>query len=161
MEEPTEECNINSMIYNKFKDEDNDSCCKINTVIPSRTFLEKIFLLAEDFQKQKPRSLRMTRHLYDLERLMDTQFALNALSDTNLYYSIVQHRRTYFALKYVDYNLLLPDKINFIIPDNTLEEWKNDYLDMKRYFIYGQSLDFEDLMTRLHELQKRVRNIEK
>ena len=38
------------------------------------TFLEKAFLLNEEFQIEKPRSRRMSRHLYDLEKLMDTNY---------------------------------------------------------------------------------------
>ena len=45
------------------------------------TFLEKAFLLNEEFQKEKPRSRRMSRHLYDLEKLMDTNYGKAALAD--------------------------------------------------------------------------------
>lgn len=69
------------------------------TVVPSRTFLEKIFLLAEEFQKARPRHVRMSRHLYDLERLMDTEYGKAALADDALYNAIIEHRRTYYALK--------------------------------------------------------------
>ncbi len=120
-------------------------------------FLEKIFLLAEEFQREKPRSLRMSRHLYDLEKLMDTQYGREALSDNSLYNAIVEHRRTYYALKYVNYDLHNPSTINFMIPKKKMEEWKADYADMKRSFIYGQSLEFEVLMQRINELQERVR----
>ncbi|MDR0573322.1 MAG: nucleotidyl transferase AbiEii/AbiGii toxin family protein [Tannerella sp.] len=50
----------------------------IPTVIPERTFLEKTFLLHEEFQKPQERIRvdRMTRHIYDLEKLMDTDFAI-------------------------------------------------------------------------------------
>jgi hypothetical protein len=41
----------------------------ISTVMPTRTFLEKAFLLDEEFQKDNPRHRRMSRHLYDLEKI--------------------------------------------------------------------------------------------
>lgn len=44
----------------------------------------KAFLLNEEYQRRSPRSDRMSRHLYDLERLMDTAFAEVALSDMEL-----------------------------------------------------------------------------
>lgn len=46
---------------------------------------KKAFLLNEEFQKEKPRSRRMSRHLYDLEKLMDTNYGKAALEDTALY----------------------------------------------------------------------------
>lgn len=159
MDEPTEMREISSLICNQFPEEDIGTCCKVRTVIPTRTFLEKIFLLSEEFQKDNPRNMRMSRHLYDLERLMDTQYGQEALSNLELYNSIVEHRKKYFALKYVDYNLHNPATINFTIPQRALDAWRSDYAEMQRFFIYGDSLDFDTLMTRMEELQVRVRSI--
>ena len=98
MDEPVEECEIHSFICETFPVDDADAVCRIRTVVPTRTFLEKIFLLAEEFQKDKPRSMRMSRHLYDLERLMDSDFGRSALADKTLYDAIVEHRQAYYAL---------------------------------------------------------------
>jgi len=38
-------------------------------------------------------------------------------------------------------------------------DWQQDYSNMQRYFIYGKSLDFEQLMKRIIELQRRLRNM--
>lgn len=159
MDEPTEEREIHSLIGESFEGEDTDSNCSIRTVLPTRTFLEKIFLLAEEFQKAKPRSMRMSRHLYDLEKLMDTKYGLEALADHSLYDNIVNHRRTYYALKYVNYDLLNPATINFVIPDSLREAWKEDYANMRRFFIYGNSLEFDNLMQRMQELQERIKRL--
>lgn len=159
MDEPTEERDIHSLIGETFEEEDTDANCKIRTVVPTRTFLEKLFLLAEEFQKDKPRSVRMSRHLYDLEKLMDTEYGREALADRTLYDAIVEHRRAYYALKYVNYDLHAPATINFLIPEQAVESWKADYADMRRFFIYGQSLEFEALIRKMVELQNRVRTM--
>lgn len=159
MDEPTEERQIHSLIGETFEEEDTDANCKIRTVVPTRTFLEKLFLLAEEFQKDKPRCVRMSRHLYDLEKLMDTKYGQEALADRALYESIVEHRRAYYALKYVNYDLHAPTTINFMIPEQTIESWKADYADMRRFFIYGPSLEFDHLMQRMEELKERIRTI--
>ena len=156
MDEPTEVREIQSYIADSFKEED-ETLASIRTVLPSRTFLEKIFLLAEEFQKDKPRHVRMSRHLYDLERLMDSEYGRKALADRGLYDAIVEHRRTYYALKYVDYDKHDPRAISFVPPASVQELWAADYADMKRYFIYGDSLSFEQLIERVKELQERVR----
>ena len=161
MDEPTEERYIHSLIGETFEEEDIDANCKIRTVVPTRTFLEKLFLLAEEFQKDKPRSVRMSRHLYDLEKLMDTEYGREALDDRTLYDAIVEHRRAYYALKYVNYDLHAPATINFMIPEQAIESWKSDYADMRRFFIYGQSLEFDAVMQKIAELQERVRAIAK
>lgn len=159
MDEPTEERQIHSLIGETFEEEDTDANYAIRTVVPTRTFLEKMFLLAEEFQKDKPRSIRMSRHLYDLEKLMDTEYGQEALADRTLYDAIVEHRRAYYALKSVNYDLHAPATINFMIPEQAIESWKTDYADMRHFFIYGQSLEFDALMQRMTELQKRVKTM--
>ena len=158
MDEPTEEREIHSLIGECFESEDADANCVVRTVVPTRTFLEKIFLLAEEFQKEQPRSLKMSRHLYDLEKLMDTEYGHEALSDRSLYDAIVEHRRIYYALENVNYDLHNPSTINFMIPESSIEAWKADYTDMRRFFIYGESLEFNDLILKMRELQKIIRS---
>ena len=63
------------------EDVDSNLVQTIRTVSPARTFLEKAFLLCEEFQKYEPRTHRMTRHFYDLEKLMQTPYAAMALND--------------------------------------------------------------------------------
>ena len=161
MDEPTEEREIRSLIGESFEGEDTDADCKVRTVVPTRTFLEKLFLLAEEFQKAKPRSVRMSRHLYDLDKLMDSQYGREALADRSLYDAIVEHRRTYYALKYVNYDLHDPATINFLIPEAQREAWMTDYANMRRFFIYGKSPEFDALMQRMEELQERVRRLKR
>ncbi|MDD7437499.1 MAG: nucleotidyl transferase AbiEii/AbiGii toxin family protein [Phocaeicola sp.] len=158
MDEPTRECSIQSMIGERFPDEDT-LISSIRTVLPTRTFLEKIFLLAEEFQKDHPRHMRMSRHLYDLERIMDTEYGKEALVNRQLYDAIVEHRRTFYALKYVDYNKHAPSAISFIPRDEFISDWNKDYDNMQAHFLYGSTLSFNELLERMADLQDRVRNI--
>ena len=38
-----------------------------------------------------------------------------------------------------------------------MEAWQDDYADTRRFFIYGESLEFDALMQKIKELQERVR----
>lgn len=104
LDEPFEQREITSFIYDKFKEEDAGSVCEVSAVLPIRTFLEKAFLLNEEYQKNAPRSSRMSRHLYDLEKLMD-RFAVDALADEPLYHKIIEHRKKFYHIGTVDYRL--------------------------------------------------------
>ena len=88
---------------------------------------------------------------------MDTEYGKEALSNRILYDAIVEHRKTYYALKYVNYDLHAPSTISFTIPESLMEAWQDDYTDMRRFFIYGESLEYDALMQRIEELQKQVR----
>ncbi len=161
MSEPYEMRRISSLIEQTYKDEDVDSDLvqTIRTVSPARTFLEKAFLLCEEFQKEEPRTHRMTRHFYDLEKLMQTPYAEVALNDTVLYREIVEHRRKFYHVGYVDYDKELPGNIQIVPCEKLMSAYEADYNEMKESFIYGQPLTFEKLMEKIKHLQERFRAI--
>ena len=132
---------------------------EVTAVVPSRTFLEKIFLLHEELQKEHPRTRRITRHLYDIEHLMDTDFGREALADTRLWVDIVKHRAVFNGIRGIDYKTLQPSTIIFIPQGEIRERWADDYATMRENFIYGDALSFDDLIARLEVLQERIRQI--
>lgn len=161
MSEPYEMRRISSLIEQVYPNEgvDSDLVNTIRTVSPARTFLEKAFLLCEEFQKDKPRTHRMTRHFYDLEKLMQTQYAEIALNDYKLYHRIVEHRKKFYHVGYVDYEKELPANIQIVPGKELMREYETDYNEMKESFIYGQSLAFADLIKRIETLQQNFRSI--
>ncbi len=125
-----------------------------------RTFLEKAFLLHEEFSKpkEKIRNHRMSRHMYDLEKLMDYSEAMDYLFDSEMYMNIIEHRKKFIHLQGFDYETLYPQTINLIpIDDSVLTAWENDYKSMRSEMIYGETLSFDTLIDRLKELQGRFR----
>ena len=159
MDEPVENLTLNSFLSTSVSDVE-DLSVNFNTVIPTRTFLEKMFLLHEEFNKEKPRSYRMSRHLYDLEKMMDTIYGKDAIANKELYAEVVLHRSIYNKIPYIDYESHHPSQINFLPPESIIQEWENDYKSLKEQFIYDtKSISFEELVLRISELQKRVRNI--
>ncbi len=138
-----------------------DSPITIPTINPERTFLEKIFLLHEEFQqpKEKVKVDRQSRHLYDIEKLMDTEFAVKALADKNLYQHIVEHRKRVTPIRGIDYANHAPNKINMIPPDEIIAAWKKDYELMQQSMIYGESISFDKLIERLAELKNSINTL--
>jgi len=92
--------------------------------------------------------------------MMDIQFGKDALNDTELYKKVVEHRRKFYHAGYADYDKDYPNFINFCPPKSILEDWRKDYQSMKENFIYGESLSFDELLTRINELNDRFRQIE-
>jgi len=132
-----------------------------NVVVPERTFWEKICLLHEEFAKSQDliRTERMSRHLYDLEKIMDTHVAEKALKEKKLYNSIVEHRRIFIGLKGFDYSTLAPKTINIVPPENIIDLWKADYEIMQNTMIYGESLPFNRLIDKIKQLNERINHI--
>ena len=119
-----------------------------------------MFLLHEEFQKPdltKMRSERMSRHLYDLERMMDKEPGTKALADEELYVTIIKHRSAYTKLPGIDYNTHEKETISFIPPSHIIEAYSKDYETMQAVMIYGEAPDFDGLIKRLNELLGRFR----
>jgi hypothetical protein len=138
-----------------------DAPIQIPSVNPERTFLEKIFLLHEEFQRpiDQIKIERKSRHLFDLEKLMDTEFANRALNDALLYKTIVQHRSKFTAIRGIDYANHIPTLINPIPPQEIIAAWKNDYKTMQEHMFYNQSLPFDKLIARITELKNKINNL--
>lgn len=157
MDEPFEIRHITSLVNEKFTTVDNDSNCSIPTVLPIRTFLEKAFLLNEEYQKRSPRTERMSRHLYDLEKMMNN-YSDEALADAGLYKAIISHRHKFYHIGTVDYT---KDSRQFIHiwPEGELEKgYEKDYKLMCESFIYDKTpLTFDELRIRIQNLENKFR----
>jgi hypothetical protein len=138
---------------------DTDVKCQFKSVLPERTFLEKMFLLHEEYQKDSPRTKRMSRHLYDLEKIMDTPFAKSALQNTDLYKNIINHRKKFNNIRDIDYHTHYPALIQICPPENLKSEWEKDYKQLQQSFIYEKSKTFDELMNRLQELTNEIKSI--
>jgi hypothetical protein len=160
--EPIELRKINSILSENFPQQGFVTIpFAIQTVLPQRTFLEKIFLLHEEFSQdpEKIRIDRISRHLYDLEKLMDTKHGIEALKNRDLYKNIVAHREKFNPLRGLDYSNHIPSKINILPPDAVLKDYERDYNAMTSFMIYGEPLKFDHLMKRVLELQMRINRL--
>lgn len=163
LKEPFENRDIQSFVSKKYAGNVfADELISIPTVLPTRTLLEKLFLLHEEFQKPEGRlirSVRMTRHLYDISKLMDTEYLENAINDKELFETIVKHREMLTNVSWVDYSLHTYKHLNFIPPDTVIDEWKKDYNSMRETMIYGDSVVFEELIKKMKDLKIRINNL--
>jgi len=159
MKEPFTLRTVNSLVSEAFPEMAfSEKPVAIPVVNPERTFLEKIFLLHEEFQRppEKMRVNYLSRHLYDIEILSKTEFADKALRDRDLFASIVNHRRLYTSISGVDYAKHQPGSIRIIPPEKVYNLWKKDYELMRERMIYGKSISFDELMTGIAALQNRI-----
>ena len=159
LDEPYREREITTLVHSLYPNIDNEIKCSFKSVLPERTFLEKLFLLHEEYQKDRPRTARMSRHLYDLEKMMDTSFAEAALQNTDLYKTVINHRKKFNNIQGLDYKTHHPAWIQICPPENLASEWEKDYRQLQESFIYEKSKSFSELTDRLQELTNRIRKI--
>ena len=126
----------------------------MSTTDPQKTFLEKLILLHEEFQKptEKIRHFRMSRHFYDIGQILKSDLGKAALKNQELFDSIITHRKALTPMKTTDYDTLTLKSLNVVPPEEHLENFKADYKEMIGSMIQGESREFENLLSEI--LQK-------
>lgn len=159
MSEPVSKVTIRSYISENLpKLTFEDEAVEVNAVLPQRTFLEKLFLLHEEFAKpdSEIRVERMSRHLYDVYRIMRTEIAEKALADDELYNSIIEHRRKFIGLKGFDYDTLAKGSL-CIVPNGEIRaKWESDYKNTVLNMVLGEAPSFEEIISELEVLNRRI-----
>ena len=162
LKEPYSQRNINTFVSETFTEMPfTGNTIIIPTVNPERTFLEKVFLLHEEYQRppEKMRIERLSRHLYDIEKLSRTSFFQKALDDKELYNTIVTHRKFFTHLGGVDYAKHAPEYIRIVPPEKLLPLWEKDYESMTNSMVYGEKLSFNELIIRVSAVQKVINKL--
>ena len=162
LKEPYSQRNISTFVSEIFAEMPfTESLIIAPTVNPERTFLEKVFLLHEEYQRppEKMRVERLSRHLYDIEKLSHTPYFQKALSNKELYNTIIAHREKFSRLGGVDYTKHAPEHIRIVPLENVLSLWEDDYERMKNSMIYGEKISFNELILRIGDIQKIINNL--
>ena len=162
MMEPIEKKAINAAVDTLFsKAPFAEKPFEVNVVIPERTFLEKVFLLHEEFRKNEVRVERMSRHIYDLAMMMDSEnkIADRAIHNEALYKAVLEHHRKFIGLKGFNYDELYPATLCIVPNEETARLWQDDYKFMCEHMIFGLAPSFEELISKLSTLNDRIRQL--
>lgn len=164
LREPFTVKSFGALVDEVFADKDfAEPLFDVPTVNAERTFLEKLFLLQEEFHRptDKIRVDRLSRHLYDIYHLTKAGVAEKAINNKELYETIVEHRYKFSRVGEVDYNYHNPKKINPIPINKKIEDWKSDYAKMKEDMIYEENKPtFEDLINNLNYLKTQLQALD-
>ena len=134
---------------------------EVNAVIPERTFLEKVFLLHEEFRKDEVHVERMSRHMYDLVMMMNSKEHIDerAIANEELYRAVLEHRRKFIGLKGFDYDDLYPATLCIVPKEEIAHQWEEDYQFMCEHMIYGETPSFTSLIENIKMLNGRIQQL--
>lgn len=133
---------------------------EVRAVLSERTFLEKVFLLHEEFSKPQVRVERMSRHVYDIAMMMGQGIHTRALADENLYRQVLEHRRQFIGLKGFNYDTLYSDSITIVPTGEVRDLWRKDYEQMQEHMIWGESTPtYDNLLEILQQLNEQLRGL--
>lgn len=156
--EPVEQGKVRSLVSEVLGVETDITDVQITTATARKTFLEKAFLLHEIFSRDNCSvANRRSRHLYDLEKMMDLPLADAAIHDDALWENIRHHRKLLTHVRDVDYSPDVRDRIVLLPPEEFIPIWRDDYLAMTNAMLYGDKIPFDRLAERMSELERRFR----
>jgi predicted nucleotidyltransferase component of viral defense system len=161
LNEPKEIRSIDSLLDEQYFESDFvEPPVDVPTAIPERTFLEKIFLLHEEFHRpqDKIRVDRLSRHLYDVFQLVKSDHAIKAINNQSLYTTIVKHRQAFYHMGGINYNLHQPQTINPVPIPEFVDAWEADYRLMQERMIYGDSPSFQVMIDTIKGFTESVIN---
>ena len=134
-----------------------DDCKVVVPATPVSDLDPVVFLLHEEFTRPNgcSRIDRLTRHMYDIVKMMDKQFATDAINNAVMYNEIIAHRKSFTAWAGLDYATHSPQTITFVPPLEVDAILRNDYEQMKYGFIYKDAPTY-----RLNTLQQTFRQLD-
>lgn len=158
--EPTSQATVKSMISENSEIKTSIADTMITCAVPQKTFLEKAFLLHELFTTEMGlKANRKSRHLYDLEHMMAHEEILSAVNNAELWEAIRHHREIFTSIRGVDYTPDVRRRIVLIPPKEFETEWRKDYDAMQKSMIYGDEMSYDELISRIGQLQELFRNV--
>lgn len=131
----------------------------VHTAIPTKTMVEKMFLLHELFSVpgHGTRAERKSRHLYDLYQMMQQDFAQEAITNDALWESIRHHREVFTSVQGVDYSGDVRQRICLLPREDIVAIWQSDYETMRSSMIHGSAPTWDELIEQITILQNKTR----
>jgi hypothetical protein len=133
----------------------------VRTVEPKRTFWDKVVILHglrrwfDRRDELKGGGQRVSRHYYDLYRLMASPVGAAALADPGLGADCVAHARMFFNRSNFDLASATPGSFALMPHDSMVELLRSDYRAMTG-MIFGNPPPFEDVLASISGLEERL-----
>jgi hypothetical protein len=133
----------------------------VSALTPARTFLEKLMLLHEETFRpaSKPRRLRLSRHYYDVARLILAGVGEAAIADEPLFARVAEHRQLYYRQTWVDYATLRRGSIRLLPPPDQADEWRRDYDAMQGTMLGPDAPTFEELLDTVGTFERTLNGV--
>jgi hypothetical protein len=153
--EPKEKREMQTLLNNYFpNDIFGEHSFEVPTISPRITYIEKILLLHEAYNREDERTQRtsrMSRHYYDLYRI--SKEYSNILADIPFIEDIIKHRKSYSRLRHFDYSKFCIGQISIIPTESVLLKLQSDYDVMAKEMMYGTAPTFSEVVNVVKAIQ--------
>lgn len=154
---PVKNATITPYAAEQYKRLFEEPATEVLTVLPERTFWEKVTILhREAFRPEdRPFPARYSRHYYDLYKMMQTPVKDNALSDNDLLERVVKFKDKFYRCPWARYDLAKRGTMKLLPPTFNIGKLRSDYEHMQN-MIFGNKPGFDEIMNAMAELEKTI-----
>ena len=131
----------------------------ILTVLPERTFWEKITILhKEAFRTNGNFPARYSRHYYDLCCMDRSDVKGKAYADQELLERVVLFKARFYPAGNAHYDEAKPGTMRLMPPEDCMKQLRDDY-DHMRNMIYGFRPEFDEVMACMQRLEREINDL--
>ena len=133
----------------------------ITTVVAERTFWDKVIIIHGQrrwFERRgelQHQGQRVSRHYYDVYRLLDSEAGQRAWADASLCHDCVRHARIFFDRPDFDLASAVPGTLALSPSPQMVDPLRRDYARMTG-MIMGAAPEFDDVIARIQEFERRI-----
>lgn len=151
---PTQIAAIRPYIAETYPDQFGDAFVEVRTTTPERTFWEKITILHREAFRPENSVLppRMSRHYYDVYRMVKLGVLDQALQDPDLLDQVAAFKAKFYPQKWAHYELAKLGTLCLTPPTRILKPLQRDYVAMAS-MIYGERPEFDELMKEIAKIE--------
>ena len=134
---------------------------EVEILRPDRTFWEKATILHAENSRNEPSRIdkrnHMSRHIYDLVKLYNSEYGVMAIDDLKLLADVVLHKSTFYKDNKADYDNATPVNIKIVPTEELNDNFKADYEDMATSMIIGNPPVYDELLEVLKKIEQSLK----
>lgn len=132
----------------------------ILTVLPERTFWEKITILHREANRPENSDFpkRYSRHYYDLYCMNSTPIKERALADLNLLNKVVLFKEKFYRSPWAQYDKARAGTMKLLPPTYNMDILREDY-DHMLNMIFGNKPGFDEMMAGIKQLENEINSL--
>lgn len=130
---------------------------RILTVLPERTFWEKVTILHREAFRVENSTLpsRYSRHYYDLYCMSKSSVKERALADSDLLARVVAFKDKFYHCPWARYDLAKRGTMRLMLPKHNVAKLWEDYEHMQN-MIFGEKPDFDTILVEIRKLENEI-----
>ena len=130
---------------------------QILTVLPERTFWEKVTILHREAFRAESSTLpsRYSRHYYDLYCMAKSPVKDRALADNDLLARVVAFKDKFYRCTWARYDLAERGTMQLMPPKHNIQKLREDYEHMQN-MIFGDKADFDVILNTISDLENEI-----